>query len=138
MTNQEIFDLADELKAKKLEKEELDKKAKDLAAEIDVLDAKLTDCMTTAELDSFKRNGSTYYLKTRLFASPVAEKKPEFIKALKDNGCGELVQETVNSNTLASWLKEYRETHKVERPEFLDETLMSVYEKVNVGIRKSQ
>ncbi len=88
-------------------------------------------------MDKFTRNGSTYYLKSRLFASPVAEHKPEFMQALKDNGCSELITETVNANTLASWVKEYNESHGTERPEFLSEELLNIYTKVNVGIRKS-
>ena len=59
------------------------------------------------------------------------------MQALKDNGCSELITETVNSNTLASWVKEYNESHGTERPEFLSEELLNIYTKVNVGIRKS-
>ena len=50
MENKELFDLADELKAKKLEKEELDAKVKALNAEIETLDAKLCEEMTNQEL----------------------------------------------------------------------------------------
>lgn len=87
MDNQEIFNLADELKAKRNEKEELDAKVKAQNAEIETLDAKLCEEMTNQELDKFTRNGNTFYLKSRLFASPVAERKPEFLQALKDNDC---------------------------------------------------
>lgn len=138
MENKELFDLADELKTKKLEKEELDAKVKALSAEIETIDEKLTKSMTEAEVDKFSRNGSTFYLKSRLFASPIAERKPEFFKALRDNDCGNLITEQVNANTLSSFIKEYRETHEgSERPEFLPEDLLNIYEKVSVGIRKS-
>ena len=138
MENKELFDLADELKAKKLEKEELDAKVKALNAEIETIDEKLTKSMTEAEVDKFSRNGSTFYLKSRLFASLIAERKPEFLQALKDNDCGNLITEQVNANTLSSFIKEYRETHEgSERPEFLPEDLLNIYEKVSVGIRKS-
>ena len=137
MDNQQIFNLADELKAKKIEKDNLDAKVKALNAEIEELDAKLCEEMTNNELDKFTRNGSTFYLKSRLFASPVAERKPEFLQALKDNDCGNLITEQVNANTLASWVKEYNESHGTERPEFLSEELLNIYTKVSVGIRKS-
>ena len=137
MDNQQIFNLADELKAKKLEKDELDAKVKAINVEIEELDAKLCEEMTNNELDKFTRNGSTFYLKSRLFASPVAEHKPEFLQALKDNDCGNLITEQVNANTLASWVKEYNESHGTERPEFLSEELLNIYTKVSVGIRKS-
>ena len=137
MDNQEIFNLADELKAKKNEKDELDAKVKALNAEIETLDAKLCEEMTNQELDKFTRNGNTFYLKSRLFASPVAERKPEFLQALKDNDCGNLITEQVNANTLASFIKEYNETHNCERPDFLGEELLNIYTKTSVGIRKS-
>ncbi len=138
MDNQQIFNLADELKAKKLEKDNLDAKVKALNAEIEELDAKLCEEMTNNELDKFTRNGSTFYLKSRLFASPVAEHKPEFLQALKDNDCGNLITEQVNANTLSSFIKEFQETHDgVERPEFLGEDLLKIFTKTSIGIRKS-
>lgn len=137
MNQEEIFKLADELKERNAKKDELNAELKSVTAEINEIDEKLTQAMTDAEVDKFTRNGSTYYLKSRLFASPVAEHKPEFMQALKDNGCSELITETVNANTLASWVKEYNESHGTERPEFLSEELLNIYTKVNVGIRKS-
>lgn len=137
MENQKLFETADLLLAKKREKDELDAKVKALQTEIDELDAELTAGMTEAELDSFKRNNNTFYIKSRLFASPVAERKTEFLEALRKSGNGSLITESVNANTLASFVKEYCETNKCERPEFLPEDLLNIYTKVNVGIRKS-
>ena len=136
--NEEVFRLADELKAKKLAKEEMEAKVKALNGEIDELDAKLCEEMVNQELDKFTRNGSTFYLKSRLFASPVAEHKVEFIQALKDNNCGNLITEQVNANTLSSFIKEFQETHDgLERPEFLGEDLLNIFVKTSIGIRKS-
>ena len=108
----------------------------EMAAEITELDLHLSDAMTEAELDRFSRNGSTFYLKSRLFASPAAGRKDEMMQALKENGYGSLVTETVNANTLASFIKEQREITGEEVPTWLSETV-STYEKVSVGIRKS-
>ena len=135
--NEAIFNLADELSALKAEKEELDAKLKALNVEIETVDGKLTEAMTNAEVDKFTRNGNTFYLKSRLFASPIAERKVEFLKALRDNDCGNLITEQVNANTLSSWVKEYNEANNCERPSFLPEELLNIYTKVNVGIRKS-
>ena len=135
--NEAIFNLADELSALKAEKEELDAKLKALNLEIETVDGKLTEAMTNAEVDKFTRNGNTFYLKSRLFASPIAERKVEFLKALRDNDCGNLITEQVNANTLSSWVKEYNEANNCERPSFLPEELLNIYTKVNVGIRKS-
>ena len=59
-----------------------------------------------------------------------------FMQALKDNGYGSLVVETVNANTLASFIKEQREATGEDVPAWLGDTV-STYEKVSVGIRKS-
>ena len=92
--------------------------------------------MTEAELDRFSRNGSTFYLKSRLFASPASGSKDEMMQALKENGYGSLVVETVNTNTLAAFIKEQREATGEDIPAWLGDTV-STYEKVSVGIRKS-
>ena len=109
MDNAQIFAMADRLKALQEEKKALEASAKALGTEIAALDDKLSDAMTEAELDRFSRSGCTFYLKSRLFASPAAGCKEEMMQALKDHGFGTLVVETVNGNTLASFLKEQRE-----------------------------
>ena len=55
--------------------------------------------------------------------------------ALKSNGFVEIVTETVNANTLASFVKEQRELNNDEIPEWISEVVSS-FEKVSVGIRK--
>lgn len=136
MENKQIFEMADRLKALQEQKKDLEAQAKALGAEITELDEQLSDAMTEAELDRFFRNGSTFYLKSRRFASPAAGRKDEMMQVLKGNGYGSLVTETVNANTLASFIKEQRELTGEEVPEWLGETV-STYEKVSVGIRRS-
>ena len=135
MENAQIFEMADRLKTLQEKKKELEAEAKAIGAEIDELDLALSDAMADAELDRFSRNGSTFYLKSRLFASPAAGRKNEMMQALKDNGYGSLVTETVNANTLASFIKEQREITGEDVPGWLADTV-STFEKVSVGIRK--
>lgn len=135
MEQTQIFDLADQLKACKDKKKELDAQAKELTTEIERLDLALSDAMAEQEVDKFSRNGSTFYLNTRLYASPAAGRKDELFQALKDNGYGAIVTETVNANTLASFVKEQMEENNEEIPAWLSEKI-STYEKVSVGIRK--
>lgn len=135
MTNQEIFDMADALKAAKDHKKELDAQVKDVTAEIERLDLALSDAMAEAELDRFSRNGSTFYLNTRLFASPAAGRKDELMQALKENGFSSIVVETVNANTLASFVKEQMSENDDEIPEWLSD-VVTTFEKVSVGVRK--
>lgn len=130
-----IFALADRLKAAKDRKKDLDAQIKEVTAAIEQLDLALSDAMAEAECERFSRNGSTFYLNTRLFASPVAGHKEELFQALKDNGFGEIVTETVNANTLASFVKEQMSLNNDEIPEWISE-VVSTFEKVSVGIRK--
>lgn len=130
-----IFDLADQLKAAKDKKKELDAQVKEIGAEIERLDLALSDAMTEAECERFSRNGSTFYLSSRLYASPIDGQKEAMFVALKSNGFGEIVTETVNANTLASFVKEQRELNNDEIPEWIS-AVVSSFEKVSVGIRK--
>ena len=107
MENTKIFEMADRLKSLQEQKKGLEAQTKALGAEIAELDEQLSDAMTEAELDRFSRNGSTFYLKSRLFASPVSGRRDEMLQALKENGYGSLVVETVNANTLASFVNPY-------------------------------
>ena len=130
MEQTEIFKMADELKAAKDEKKELEAKTKEVNARIEELDRELSDAMADAECDKFTRNGSTFYLNSRLYASPAAGGRDALIHALKDNGYGSIVTETVNANTLASFCKE-----QMTANEWLS-GVVNTFEKVTVGIRK--
>lgn len=134
--NESLFELADRLKAAKDRKKELDAEAKANNAVIEDLDRQLSEAMAEQEVDRFSRNGSLFYLSSRLFASPRAGEKEPMIAALKANGYGALVTETVNANTLASFAKErMAESDTGELPGWLD-AVVSTFEKVSVGVRK--
>ena len=135
MTNQEIFEMADKLKAAKDRKKELDAQVKDVNAEIESLDLALSDAMAESELDRFSRNGSTFYLNTRLYASSVAGRKNDLMQILKEQGYGSIVVETINANTLASFVKEQMAANEDVLPEWLAD-VVSTFEKVSVGVRK--
>ena len=130
-----IFELADKLKAARDRKKELDVLVKEVNAEIDHLDLALSDAMAEEEVERFSRNGNMFYLNTRLFASPAAGRKDELMQALKKNGYGSIVVETVNSNTLASFVKEQMAANDDEIPDWLS-GVISTFEKVSVGVRK--
>ena len=131
-----IFEMADRLKSLKKQKRDLEDSVKALGSEIEELDRQLSDAMTEAELDSFSRNGSTFYLHSRLYASPSTGRKDAMMQALKQNGYGSLVVESVNSNTLSSFVREQMEANEGNIPSWLGDTI-STYEKISVGIRKS-
>ena len=131
-----IFEMADRLKSLKKQKKDLEDSVKAIGSEIEELDRQLSDAMTEAELDRFSRNGSTFYLHSRLYASPSTGRKDAMMQALKQNGYGSLVVESVNSKTLSSFVREQKEANQGSIPSWLSDTV-STYEKISVGIRKS-
>lgn len=137
MTNEALFQLADQLKAAKDRKKALEQQTKDNNAEIERLDKALSDGMAEAELDKFTRNGHTFYLSSRLFASAKEGMKDEMFQALKDHGYGEIVTETVNANTLASFCKEQiaMSGEAEALPDWLS-AVVNTFEKTSVGVRK--
>lgn len=136
MENTQIFELADQLKICKEQKKRLDAQVKELDAEIDRLDLALSDAMAESELDRFSRHGSTFYLNSRLYASPAAGMKEKLFQALKDNGYGSIVKENVNANTLSSFVKEQMEENNDEVPAWLT-GMVSTFEKISVNIREN-
>ena len=133
--NDEMFEMADRLKAARDRKDELKEQLKAAEAEVDGLDLALSDKMAEQEVERFSRNGNTFYLNSRLYASPAAGRKDDLTRTLKENGYGSLVVETVNANTLASFIKEQKAANDDEVPAWLSD-VVSVYEKVSVGVRR--
>ncbi len=131
----ELFELADKLKEAKDRKKKLEDDTKANNALIEELDRQLSDAMVEQELEKFSRNGSTFYLKTSLYASAPADRKTELFQVLKQNGYGSLVVETVNARTLSSFVKEQKEANEDKIPQWLAD-VVSTYEKTTVGVRK--
>ena len=138
VVSKELFDLADRLKAWKDHKKDLEDQVKAATAEIEALDKQLSDAMALAECPNFTHSGSTFYLNTRLYASPKGGMKEEMIAALKAHGYGDIVNETVNANTLASFCKEQiaQSGEEEQLPSWLSD-VVNTFDKVTVGIRKA-
>ena len=133
--NTSLFEMADRLKAAKDRKKQLDAEVKEVGAEITELETQLFEAMAEQEVDRFSRNGSLFYLSSRMFASPKAGLKDDMIAALRENGYGGIVTETVNANTLASFAKErMAETETGDLPDWLADVVQT-FEKVSVGVR---
>ncbi len=133
-----IFALADELKAKKQQKKELENAVKSVSEEIERIDRELSDAMAEAECPNFSHSGSTFYLNSRLFASPRAGMSEDMIRELKAHGFGDIVKESVNANTLSSFCKEQiaLSGEKESLPDWLSD-VVNTFDKVTVGIRKA-
>ena len=130
-----IFMLAEQLKAAKDKKKELEDETKRMTAEIEKLDKQLSDEMAKEECPNFSHNGSTFYLISKLYASPKAGGKEAMFAALRAKGFGDMIKESVNANSLASFVKEQRELNNETIPEWIEE-VVSTFEKITVGIRK--
>ncbi len=137
MGSKEILSLADKLKQLKDRKSALEDELKAVNAEIDQTDKTLSDQMAEAELDKFSHSGMTFYLKTRLFASPQSGRKEDLFAALRDHGFGDLITENVNANTLSAFCKEQiAQSGEAEKlPDWLSH-VVSTFEKTSVGLRK--
>ncbi len=133
--HQHMMQLAEQLSDAKQKKKELEEQVKTANAEIDRLDRELSDTMATMDCPNFSHAGYTFYLSSRLFASPQSGKKEALFTALRENGYGSIVTETVNANTLSSFVKERMEENDGDIPKWLTEVI-STHEKISVGVRK--
>ena len=77
-----------------------------------------------------------FCLTTKTRASARAGQKDELFAALRDEGYGDMITETVNANSLSSFVKEQIAENGDALPDWLD-GLVSVFEKTTVGVRKA-
>ena len=133
----DMFELADKLKELRDKKQHLAEETKKNNAEIEETEYKLSLEMASSETQSFNRSGTLFYLCTKLYASAVKENKAELYEALKNEGYGSLITETVNANSLSAFVKEQMVDNDDVLPDWL-EGKVNVYDRVTIGIRKSK
>jgi len=136
MTDETMLALADRLKALRADKDALAEQTKANNAEIEHTERELSDIMAQEEIQSFKRAGTLFYLTSRTFASPIAGRKADLFDALRAQGHGDIVVETVNPQTLSSFVRERIAENEDSLPAWL-EGVVNTHEKVSVGLRKS-
>ena len=100
----DLFTLADKLRELREEKDAQTAILKDVTAEIDAVEYKLTEAMAEAECPNFTRGDKQFILTTTTRWSPEAERKEELYGVLKKNGFDHLF--TVNHQTLGSFIRE--------------------------------
>jgi hypothetical protein len=132
---QGIFALADRLKALREEKAALEERLKDTNAAIEQVEQELVNAMIAEEMQNFVRGGQMFYLTTKIYTSAVPERKQDLFAWLKANGYGDMVQETVHSQTLAAFIREQLEEAEELPPDL--QPLVNVFEKTTVGLRKA-
>jgi hypothetical protein len=142
MDNTTMFELADELKNLRDLKADLEVRVKEVNEKIDEADYRLSELMAETETQNFTRAGTMFCLTTKTRASATAGVKEELYDALRANGYGDLVYETVNANSLSSFVKErmeeYGEAHggDARLPDWLT-GLVNVFDKTTVSVRKA-
>ena len=134
--SEKMFELADRLKALRDEKKDAEQRVKELNAALDETDAALAQLMTDTETQNFTRSGTIFCLTNTTRASATADRKDELFEALRAEGYGGLVYETVNANSLSAFVREQISENDDVLPDWL-EGLVSVFEKTTVGVRKA-
>ncbi len=131
-----LFELADRLRALRDEKAEAEQRVKEINAEIDEVDYRLSELMAESETQNFTRAGTMFCLTTKTRASAMAGRKDELYSALRGEGYGDLVYETVNANSLSAFVKEQIAENGDALPAWLN-GLVNVFEKTSVSLRKA-
>lgn len=136
MDSEKMFELADTLRALRDEKAGAEQRLKEINAAIDEADYRLSELMAETETQNFTRAGMMFCLTTKTRASATAGRKEELFSALRGAGFGDLVYETVNTNSLSAFVKEQIAENGDALPAWLD-GLVNVFEKTSVSLRKS-
>ncbi len=131
-----MYELAEQLKQLREEKKDAEQRVKDINADIDKTEYTLAQLMAETETQNFTRAGTMFSLTTKTRASAVSGHKDELYSALKENGFGDLVYETVNANSLSAFVKEQTSENQDTVPDWLN-GLVNVYEQTTVSVRKS-
>lgn len=135
-SSEKMFELADRLKALRDEKKEAEQRLKDVNAELDEADAALAQLMTNTETQNFTRSGTMFCLTSTTRASATADRKDDLFDALRSEGHGGLIYETVNANSLSAFVREQISENDDVLPDWL-EGLVNIFEKTTVGVRKA-
>lgn len=134
--SEKLFELADRLKALRDTKKDLEQQLKSINSELDEVDSNLATAMLESETQNFTRAGIMFCLTNTTRASARAERKEELFEALRSEGFGGLIYETVNANSLSAFVKEQIEENNDTLPNWLN-GLVNVFEKTTVGVRKA-
>ena len=127
--------MAEELRKLRDEKKTLEARLSETKANIDVVNARLFKVMQESKTQNFTRDGFMFYLSSRVCASAVAGLKDELHAALREHGYGNLVVESVNAQTLSSFVNSQIEENGLDLPEWLD-GLVSTYDLEKVCVKQ--
>ena len=97
MEGSTLFEWADRLKALRDRKEALEAELKQVNVDIDDADWHLSNLMAESETQNFTRAGTMFCLTTKTRANAAPGRKDELFDALRAEGYGDMITETVNA-----------------------------------------
>ena len=133
--NNQLLELSDRLKELRSRKSELDAEVKGINEEIDGVTTEMIGIMTTEEVTSFKRDGTTFSLVTTEYPAAEPDRKPELWEAMRANGYDDIF--SINSQTLSATVKELINENGGVLPEWLS-GLVKIAEKNTIRVAKSK
>ena len=136
MENPYFLELADQLKALYDQKKELEAELKQINAEIRATEKPLSDLMERTETTNFTHAGTTFYVRTHITASPLEGLQDDLYAAIRSEGHGDMIRETINSSTLSAFVKEQMDEETDKLPEWLS-GLIKLSKHSTIGVRKA-
>ena len=130
----ELTVLADQLTIERKVKTDYDEGLKKTNSRIADLETKMTEIMQNADIQKFSHGNQLFYVYVSSYPAVNKEKEQEFFEWLENNGEDGILKMTVNSQTLRAWYKEKAEQYSEELTE---KSLVNVFEKIRIGVRKT-
>lgn len=127
-------------KEKTAQKRELEAQVKELNGEIAVAQEQAISAMLESGVTSVKVDGATIYISSQVSASPADGDEEAMCNALVNLEWGDIVKRTVNRQTLASFVKGFRdeESGEIDLPAELKEVIkVTEWHKLNARGLKS-
>lgn len=132
----EIIELIDRFKKALEDKEALAEATKRNNALVTDIRDKLAQAMVEAEIDQVGRHGINWKLTPTTKYSKKAGADDALFDALRNNGLGSLIRETVNAQTLQGAMSELARENDDELPDEFAEVI-NTYEYMDISHRKS-
>lgn len=128
----ELHLLAETLSGLRDEKEKLAAREKEINSEIELVQVKLVPLMKSLDMKNFNMAGKCFYLSLNQFAK--VTDAPKAFAFFREQGCGDIIKETIHATTLSSTYKQLAEAGKIDQ--FSAEANgLSVHTKEEVRVR---
>lgn len=132
MTVGELAKKVNDLENRRMELEEL---VKDVKAQLRQAEADLFDRMEAEGLENARAEGYNFTRKDTPHYSCRADNQDDLYRALRKEGYGSLIRETVHAGTLSAFVREQVDSNGGAVPEFMD-GLIDVYWSRDISRRK--